>query len=60
MLIAKVTSNPNYLEPIGGAKPQFNSKSEISSYKAEEGIQFALLCPAQAYPLPSYRLENNI
>ena len=42
-------------EPIGGAKPQFNSKSETSSFKTKYGSRFAFLCPAQAYPLPSYR-----
>ena len=48
------------LEPIGGAKPQFSSKSETSSYKVEASTQFALLCPAQAHPLPSYRLACEI
>ena len=42
-------------EPIGGAKPQFNSKSATSSFETKSGTRFAFLCPAQAHPLPSYR-----
>ena len=44
------------LEPIGGSKPQFSSSSTISNYKAGLGSKFALICPAQAHPLPGFRL----
>ena len=44
------------LEPIGGSKPQFSSSSTISNYKAGLGSKFALVCPAQAHPLPGFRL----
>ena len=49
--------NSIYTEPIGGAKPQFSSEAESSSYKTKYGSKRALLCPAQAYPLPSYRFD---
>ena len=44
-----------FVEPIGGAKPQFNSKSESWTFKTETMTEFSLMCPAQAFPLPSFR-----
>ena len=49
-----------YLEPIGGAKPQFSSSSKISTYNTGLGSKFALICPAQAHPLPGFRFVSNI
>ena len=43
------------LEPIGGAGPKFNSKSETSSFKVQQLSIYALLCPAQGFPIPSFR-----
>lgn len=44
------------LEPIGGAIPKFSSDSKsLGSFEKNFGESLALLCPAQAYPLPSYR-----
>ena len=44
------------LEPIGGAAPKFSSDSKsIGTFDKKGGESLALACPAQAYPLPSFR-----
>ena len=50
--------NGNFLllEPIGGAAPKFSSDSKtLGNFDKKEGAQLALNCPAQAFPLPSFR-----
>ncbi len=43
-------------EPIGGAAPKFSTDSKsLGTFEKVEGGTLALLCPAQAMPLPSYR-----
>ena len=43
-------------EPIGGAAPKFSSSSKsIGTFEEHGGESLALVCPAQAYPLPSFR-----
>ena len=56
MIIAKVTSSPNYLEPIGGAKPKFSLNTESLRFTREALSSVSLLCPAQGSPIPSFRL----
>ena len=44
-------------EPIGGATPKFMSDSKhLGTFVKREGGNLALLCPAQAMPLPTFRL----
>ena len=44
------------IEPIGGAAPKFSSSSKsIGTFEEHGGESLALVCPAQAYPLPSFR-----
>ena len=44
------------IEPIGGALPRFSSDSKsLGTFEKNFGGSLALLCPAQAFPLPSYR-----
>ena len=60
LIVSSLVNNSKHwnvsLEPIGGSKPQFSSSSTISNYKAGLGSKFALICPAQAHPLPGFRL----
>ena len=43
-------------EPIGGATPKFISDSKhLGTFVKSEGGNLALLCPAQAMPLPTFR-----
>ena len=44
------------IEPIGGAIPKFTTDSKsLGTFEKTFGGTLALLCPAQAFPLPSYR-----
>ena len=47
-------------EPIGGAKPKFSSAIDglIVGYALRQFI--ALTCPAQGFPLPGFRLVNQL
>ena len=48
------------LEPIGGAAPKFSSASKsIGTFDEKGGDSVALACPAQAYPLPSFRYKKQ-
>uniref|UniRef100_A0A8D8TFI8 Down syndrome cell adhesion molecule-like protein Dscam2 n=2 Tax=Cacopsylla melanoneura TaxID=428564 RepID=A0A8D8TFI8_9HEMI len=42
-------------EPVGFKAPTFSSVSDIIRFKKAGGISFALLCEAQAYPVPHFR-----
>ena len=47
------------LEPIGGAAPKFSSESKtIGTFEKTGGDSLALACPAQAYPLPTFRYKT--
>lgn len=43
------------LEPIGAKAPSFSTDSKGSIFIREMGQNFALLCQAQASPIPIYR-----
>ena len=45
-----------FLEPIGGAKPKFSTFGTGTEWKFRSESAIALNCPAQGYPLPSFRL----
>ncbi|KRF98087.1 uncharacterized protein Dwil_GK22019, isoform AX [Drosophila willistoni] len=42
-------------EPIGARAPTFSTDSNVFSYTRDVGQSFALLCQAQAYPVPAMR-----
>ncbi len=47
---------PSLAEPIGGAAPKFSSDSKsLGNFEKSSAETLALLCPAQASPLPSFR-----
>ena len=43
------------IEPIGSAKPKFPEDTNIKGIVRRLGSRLSLSCPAQAYPMPSYR-----
>ena len=45
-----------YLEPIGSAKPKFSEDINSKGITREESKETTLVCPAQSFPLPSFRL----
>ena len=53
--------NPNccLIEPVGTSAPRFSSNSEsLGVFKSATGKSFNFVCPAQASPVPSHRLDT--
>lgn len=44
-----------FSEPIGFKAPTFSSETKLSWFVKKASQNFALLCPAQAYPIPSFK-----
>ncbi|XP_060529776.1 cell adhesion molecule Dscam2 isoform X30 [Cylas formicarius] len=42
-------------EPVASKAPAFSSESKIFTMVRNSGINFALLCPAQAFPKPNFK-----
>ncbi|XP_050461765.1 cell adhesion molecule Dscam2 isoform X9 [Cataglyphis hispanica] len=42
-------------EPVTTKKPKFSSESKLASYDRVRGNNLTLLCPAQGFPVPTYR-----
>ena len=51
----KYTILKSFLEPIGGAGPKFAHESKGSILLKEFGQTISLSCPAQGFPVPSFR-----
>ncbi|KAG5890614.1 hypothetical protein JTB14_005124 [Gonioctena quinquepunctata] len=45
-----------FIEPVGLKAPTFSSLSKSFSYETRQKHGFVLLCPAQALPIPKFRL----
>lgn len=45
----------SHLEPVGSRAPSFSFESQILIMKRPMESTFALLCPAQAFPTPSFK-----
>lgn len=43
------------LEPVATKKPKFSSDAKFTGYERVRGDDLTLLCPAQGFPVPSYR-----
>lgn len=44
-----------FVEPIASARPKFPSLADSQTFKVYLGGAMTLLCPAQGFPVPSYR-----
>ena len=44
-----------FIEPIGTKAPAFSNDVQMIGYRRESDHSLALLCPAQAFPFPSFR-----
>ncbi|XP_050305209.1 cell adhesion molecule Dscam2 isoform X31 [Anthonomus grandis grandis] len=42
-------------EPVGSRAPSFSTESKIFTMERPTGVNFALLCPAQGFPSPTFR-----
>lgn len=47
-----------YAEPVGSKAPTFSTDSKISMFVRKTGEDFALLCQAQAFPVPLIRYDS--
>ena len=47
------------VEPIGSAKPKFSEDISLKGIIRMESNAVTLVCPAQSFPVPSYRLVLN-
>ena len=45
-------------EPVGSSKPKFSLGTESLAFTRSQSEELSLLCPAQGFPKPSYRLET--
>lgn len=44
-----------YTEPVGAKSPKFSTNDKSSLFFYSSGEAFALLCPAQGFPVPMFR-----
>lgn len=52
----EIKSSIIVLEPVGTRTPKFSTSDKtISVYVREISQNFALLCPAQGFPVPAFR-----
>ena len=56
VLVSKIRVLKLFTEPIGGAKPKFSYYSELNKLTRTAGNSICLQCPAQAFPIPAFRL----
>lgn len=49
----------SFLEPVGTKPPTFSTDARVLGIDRTYGQSFALLCPAQALPAPSFRLVKD-
>lgn len=43
------------LEPVGGSVPKFPNVDKIRGFETKLSACYTLLCPAQGFPLPTYK-----
>ena len=46
-------------EPISGSLPKFSSEAKLSLFVRKEKTSMSLLCPAQGFPVPAFRLGKK-
>lgn len=53
----KVLRYFRYAEPVGSVRPKFPSMDNINGLSTSSSDNIPLLCPAQGFPVPSYRYD---
>lgn len=48
-------TSANVAEPLGAKGPKFSSDDRVNSFVRAAGGSSTLLCPAQGFPVPSFR-----
>jgi len=44
-----------FTDPVGAKAPKFSTNDKSSSFVFNSGEGFGLLCPAQGFPVPTFR-----
>jgi hypothetical protein len=44
-----------FTDPVGARVPKFSTNDKSSSFVINSGEGFGLLCPAQGFPIPTFR-----
>lgn len=44
-----------FIEPVGSSIPKFPTMDNVRGFQVMRGQSFTLLCPAQGFPVPTYR-----
>ena len=44
-----------FTDPVGAKVPKFSTNDKSSSFVFNSGEGFGLLCPAQGFPIPTFR-----
>jgi hypothetical protein len=47
--------NFNFIEPVGSSIPKFPTMDNVRGFQVMRDQSFTLLCPAQGFPVPTYR-----
>lgn len=47
-----------FIEPVSAKAPTLSVDTKWSGIERRQNASFAILCPAQAYPVPAYRLVS--
>jgi hypothetical protein len=47
--------NFHFIEPVGSSIPKFPTMDNVRGFQVMRDQTFTLLCPAQGFPLPTYR-----
>lgn len=47
------------IEPVGSKAPTFSTASKSSTFIQNSGVDLALLCQVQAFPVPLIRYDLN-
>lgn len=55
LLIKSYTWLHAFLEPVGSVSPKINSISKFDELSVHIGHTLSILCPAQSFPVPSFR-----
>ncbi|KAL7736494.1 hypothetical protein ACLKA6_019693 [Drosophila palustris] len=53
-------SNLPFVEPVGSVKPKINVQDKLQTREIGQNVGFALLCPAQSYPMPAFSVPPKV
>lgn len=55
VVVHRICFQFHFIEPVGSSVPKFASVAKTQGLETKSNQSFTLLCPAQGYPVPTYR-----